>query len=473
MKLPHRINPITRLLIGIAFMLLSLGGLASDIAGDWSGDLQTPGGKLVFVLEVTRADGQLSARAQSPSQSERYFAVDTFVFDRDRIHFTIDALNIQFEGRLSRDRKIISGDFRQGPLAMDLSLDRKPAESRLSARPQTSVAPFDYRVEEVEVVNAAADITLSGTLTRPNGPIKATAVMITGSGPQDRDESILRHKPFAVIADHLSGRGYAVLRLDDRGFGKSTGVFATATSEDFASDTNAAVDYLKDRADIPPDTIGLIGHSEGGMVASMVASRREDLAFVVMLAAPGVDIVDLYIEQRSNIFRSMGVPSPSLEKIKQLDRAVFEDINRLPAGAAVEEETLKAMRQISRAAGLQDPDAIDRQVGSLAKTYTGPWFRYFLKFDPEPHIKGIKVPVLALNGSLDIQVSAAQNLGGIRRALTEAGNHDYRAVELEGLNHLFQTAETGAISEYEQIEETIAPEALGILSDWLGERFEG
>ena len=262
-----------------------------------------------------------------------------------------------------------------------------------------------------------------------------------------------------------------MLRLDDRGVGKSSGTFDTATSEDFAQDIGAAVEYLQGREDIPSRSIGLIGHSEGGMIAPMVAQQRDDLAFVIMMAAPGVDIVELYIEQRMKIFRSLGVPEANLDEISALDRSVFSQINELPEGEKLAAETLEALRKISRATGASSPDDIEKQVNALAQAYTSPWFRYFLKFDPEPYIRELKVPVLALNGSLDIQVSAQQNLGGIRRALTESQHRDFQVVELEDLNHLFQTAETGAVSEYGVIEETIAPKALNLMSGWLDARF--
>lgn len=444
---------------------------ADGILGNWSGHLQTPAGPLAFVLEIEQKDRRFLARAQSPSQSPEYFPVDTVELVNGKFTFAIDNLNIRFEGELSRDKKTISGDFAQGPAVMKLKLDREPIEKKLSARPQTPIPPFNYLAEEVKVLNSKANITLAGTLTRPIGRIKATAVMITGSGPQDRDETILRHRPFAVIADHLAKNGFAVLRLDDRGVGQSTGNFETATSEDFAGDTNSAIQYLKARNDIPPDTIGLIGHSEGGMIAPMVAARRDDLAFAILLAGPGVDIMDLYIEQRSNIFLSMGVKPEKISEIKQLDAIVFEQINRLSDDSAISEETLALMRKVSRLVGVQGRNAIELQVEALAKTYTTPWFRYFLKFDPEPYIREIKVPVLAINGSLDAQVTAKQNLAGIQNSLAEVNHNDYRVVELEGLNHLLQTAETGAISEYNQIEETIAPQVLNLISGWLDERF--
>ena len=442
-----------------------------SVIGIWSGHSKTSAGPLAFVLEVENKNGEYKVRAQSPDQSPQYIPVDTFEFNQGQVIFTIDALQIRFEGGLSQDKSIISGDLRQGPLLMKLKMDKKPVESKLSARPQTPKGPFDYPVEEVKVVNAKDNLTLAGTLTKPNGEIKATAVMISGSGAQDRDETIFRHKPFAVIADYLAKNGFAVLRLDDRGFGQSTGDFSTATTEDFARDTSAAINYLKSRKDIPSDSIGLIGHSEGGMVAPMVASSRDDVAFVIMLAGPGVDIVDLYVEQRSLIFKHSGVPNLQLEKIRQLDHMIFEQINKLSEGEEVSEKTRDMLSQISKVIGMTDEKAIKSQVDGLINAYTTPWFRYFLKFDPTPYLKKTKSPILAINGSLDVQVASTQNLSGIKSVLKAAKHPDYQVVELKNLNHLFQTAKTGNITEYDKIEETIAPVVLETMNKWLSKRF--
>ena len=236
------------------------------VVGVWSGHTQTSAGPLAFVLEITHDNGKYKVRAQSPDQSLSYIAVDSFEFNQGKVVFTIDSLEIRFEGGLSKDTSKIRGDLKQGHLLMKLNMDKKPIEDKLTARPQTPIAPFDYSIEEVKVVNLKDKVTLAGTLTKPKGKVKATAVLISGSGPQDRDETIMRHKPFAVIADHFAKKGFAVLRLDDRGVGQSTGDFSKATSEDFASDAAAAIDYLKQRQDIPNHTIGLVGHSEGGMI---------------------------------------------------------------------------------------------------------------------------------------------------------------------------------------------------------------
>jgi len=444
---------------------------ANAVTGGWSGYSKTSAGPLTFVLEVKHENGEYQVRAQSPDQGPDYFPVDSFELKQGQIIFTIKNLDLRFEGGLSKDRSTISGEIKQGSILLKLKMSKKPVKSKLSARPQTPKAPFDYPVEEVVVKNTEDNVTLAGTLTKPNGKIKATAIMISGSGPQDRDETIYRHKPFAVIADFLAKKGYAVLRLDDRGVAESTGDFSAATTEDFASDTSAAVDYLKSRNDIPNDSIGLIGHSEGGMVAPIVASRRDDVAFVILLAGPGVDIVDLYVEQRSLILSASGVASEQLNKVRQLDHIIFEQINELEKGEQIPEKTKNLIAQVARLVGLNDKTAINAQVESLANTYATPWFRYFIKFDPSPYLRNTKPPILAINGTLDIQVASKQNLSGIDKTLSSANHPDYEIVELEKLNHLFQTAVTGNIIEYDRIEETIAPIVLDTLDQWLSKRF--
>lgn len=470
----YRISDFKARLVGVVLTLCFVTANAAGLEGDWSGTLEVnPALKLPLVLHLQNADNKWQGSLDSPAQGAFAIPMSSIEVEGGQLAFEIASLRASYRGTLDVESGTIRGTFTQGQ-SFELDFYRQAAgaeQANRPIRPQTPAAPFPYSEEEVQIANSTAGITLAGTLTRPAGQAKAAAILITGSGRQDRDESIAGHKPFAVIADHLGREGFAVLRLDDRGVGKSTGTFETATSEDFAQDIGAAVAYLQGREDIPSRAIGLIGHSEGGMIAPMVAQQRDDVAFVIMLAAPGVEIVELYIEQRKNILRSMGVQSASLRKISQLDRSVFGQINQLPAGEQLAPETLETLREISRATGVTKPEEIEPQINALAQAYTSPWFRYFLKFDPQPYIRELNIPVLAMNGSLDIQVSAQQNLDGIRAALGESEHDDYQVVELKNLNHLFQTAETGAVSEYGVIEETIAPKALNLMSRWLGERF--
>ncbi|WOX07192.1 alpha/beta hydrolase family protein [Microbulbifer pacificus] len=474
MQYPQWIKKLKNSMVSVMMALLPFTAHAAGLEGNWAGNLKvSAAAELPLVIHLQQNAGKWQGSMDSPAQGAFAIPMTNVEVVGQQLSFEISGLQAKYRGTHDSSTDSIRGTFTQG-MSFELIFSRQnPADNNASVpvRPQMPVAPFSYKTEEVEVHNAKADIILAGTLTKPSGPIKATAVLISGSGPQDRDESIVGHKPFAVLADHLSQKGYAVLRLDDRGVGKSSGVFDNATSEDFAGDINAAVDFLKGRADIPANTIGLIGHSEGGMIAPMVASSRPDIAFVILMAAPGVEVIDLFIEQRSNVFRMMGVPPLNLSKIRQLDEVLFQDLNRLPNGANLTPTMRDTMREISRAMSEKDESAVENQVAAQEKILTSPWFRYFLKFDPETYLKKLEMPVLALNGSLDIQVAAKQNLDGIRQALEDGGNGDVQVVELDKLNHLFQTAETGAVSEYGNIEETIAPKALNLINEWLDKHF--
>ena len=305
-----------------------------------------------------------------------------------------------------------------------------------------------------------------GTLTLPQGkgPFPA-AVLITGSGAQDRDETLLGHKPFAVIADYLTRHGIVVLRFDDRGVGKSTGKYADATSADLATDANAAADYLMTRREIRHDAVGFIGHSEGGMIAPIAMADNDRIAFLIMLAGPGTALDKLMLSQRRLIGSQIGMSEAALDGAEPVMAAVFHAV----ASGATPEQGREAARAVLTPAAMAslgapgaDPDVVLNQV-------TGPWFSYFLKYDPAPNLRRIKVPLLALNGSLDRQVPPEDNLAAIRQAT--AGNPDATTIELPRLNHLFQTAKTGAVGEYADIPETVAPIALETMTDWLTKRF--
>jgi pimeloyl-ACP methyl ester carboxylesterase len=280
--------------------------------------------------------------------------------------------------------------------------------------------------------------------------------MITGSGAQDRDEAIAGHRLFFVIADALTRRGIAVLRWDDRGYAKSTGDFAKATSEDFAADGLAAMAYLRTRHEIDPRRIGVVGHSEGGMIGPMMAARDSHVAFVVMMAGPGVPTRDLMAAQREAVSRAMGL-SAEMVATNAVTQAKFE---RAVAEAKTPEDAQVEGVKVLTAAGMP-ADAAAAQVRAVNSV----WFKWFIAYDPRPTLAKLRVPVLAIDGDKDVQVISKQNLPAIREALK--ANKDATVVELPGLNHLFQTAKTGAPSEYGQIEETISPAALTLICDWV------
>jgi pimeloyl-ACP methyl ester carboxylesterase len=299
-------------------------------------------------------------------------------------------------------------------------------------------------------------VTLAATLTVPQGkgPFPAV-VLITGSGPQDRDESLLGHKPFLVLSDYLTRHGIAVLRADDRGTAKSTGDFSTGTTADFATDTEAGIIYLRTRPEIDPHKIGLIGHSEGGVIAPMIAARNKDVAFIVMMAGTGVPGDAVLVAQGEAIQIAGGMSPDEAAKKAAKEKEILTLVETEKDEAVLEKEMKEKM------AG----DIPENQMGAQIKQVTSPWFRYFLTYDPAIALRKVTCPVLAMNGSLDKQVLPDQNLPAIRKAL--ADNPRAEVDELPGLNHLFQTAKTGSPSEYAQIDETISPVALDKMASWI------
>ncbi len=442
------------------------------LLGQWGGVIEIPGNPLRFVLHITLDADNLKASADSPDQGAEGMAVDQITLDEGTVVFTMNNLGVKFTGLLSPDEQSISGDFNQGGLVFKLKLKRDELPQALYERPQEPQAPFAYHVEEVVVDNATAGIALAGTLTRPKDSklTKAAAVMITGSGPQDRDENIFNHKPFKVIADHLTQQGYAVLRLDDRGVGGSGGNFSQATSEDFVTDISAAVDFLQQRADIPADKVGLIGHSEGGMIAPMLAAQRDDLAFIISLAGPGVPITELLAEQKYLIGQTMGQDETMLAAQKQKDLKFHAKLAELNGDTAYTQVT-KDHFTAALKEQFTDEAQLAVQVNNNLQAYDTPWFRFFIAYQPDKYWSQVKAPLLALNGEKDVQVAAQANLAGIQASLEQAGHQDFTIKALPDLNHLFQTAQTGAINEYNQISETFSPVALEVMSEWLNLRF--
>lgn len=456
----------------LAAGLFSTAAMADGINGKWKAVLQLAGDEtLPIAIHIDQENGEWTGALDSPSQEKYGIEVSMLNVKGNNITFEVDDLGLKYQGAYNTEVDLIFGTFNQeNPLSLNFKRAPGDAEDKAKNRPQTPKGPFPYAVEEVNFKNKNANIILSGTLTKPKTEIKATAVLISGSGPQDRDETLFGHKPFAVIADHLTRQGYAVLRYDDRGIGESTGNFFTATSEDFATDVSAAVDYLISRSDLPSDKIGLIGHSEGGMIAPMVASKRDDIAFTILLAGPGVKIPELLVDQWYQDRKFNGLEEKKLEKLRELDEEIFSLIGQLEVSESISDDIHQLLLRSAKLEGSQD-DKLEAKVEQLKKQYSTPWFRYFLKFNPEPYLEQTKAPLLALNGSLDFQVDAKMNLNNMHRVLSNTGHPDFQIFELEQMNHMFQIAKKGSYSEYAEIQESFSPKALEIMSLWLNERF--
>lgn len=335
-------------------------------------------------------------------------------------------------------------------------------------RPQEPKSAISYDVEEVKYSYLTANVTLAGTLTLPRSEKPSPAVLlIAGSGPIDRDETVFGHKPFLVLADHLTKKGFVVLRVDKRGIGQSTGNYGVATTEDFAADALAGIEYLKTRKEVDAKQIGLIGHSEGGLIAPMIAVKSNDIAFIVLMAAPCVTGEAIVYAQEALISRAMGITEEQLSHQLDFQQQVLSVIKNEPdlekAEKLLREIIAKQLANLPKDQQQVSADAIEAQM----KRCNSRWFRYYLTYDPTISLKNLKIPVLVINGALDSQVSPKQNLPVIAKSLEEAGNRNYRIIEFPKMNHFFQTCETGSILEYGKIEETIAPVVLDTISDWM------
>lgn len=434
-----------------------------SVEGVWQAALEANGLRLRFQLHVTHDDQkQLVAALDSPDQAISGLPAVKVSQKINVFHFEIPVVQGVYEGTLNAAKSVITGTWTQGGITRNLNFQRSDQLLEL-VRPQNPKKPYPYREEEVSFTNPKAQISLAGTLTLPSGsgPFPA-AILIAGSGPQDRDDNVAGHRSFLVLADHLTSKGIAVLRYDKRGIGKSTGKYDQATTVDFASDAEAALNYLKSRKEINARKIGLIGHSEGGLIAPLIASRSSDLAWTVLLAAPGMKGEQVMLLQTELILRAAGFDDDHIAKARDFSLQSYA-LARKEKDPEVLETKLTDLVDATGMSTTLPPTTIKPQ----ARMMTSPWFRFFLDYDPMPALKKTQCPVLALNGDKDLQIASKENLEQIQKALQEGGSKDFQTHELAGLNHLFQHAPTGSPTEYGGIQETFAPEALTYISDWI------
>ncbi len=444
----------------------------SDIDGHWEGAMDLQGTALTFMVDLTLSDGVWSGTMDIPMQNAIGLPLLTVRVVKDTVEFTLEvAGDPVWSGIVSEGR--IEGTLTQSGFSFPFWLGRE--EVPPPPRPQEPQPPFPYREEEVTYQNG--EITLAGTLTIPpgEGPFPA-ALMITGSGAQDRNEEIFNHKPFLLIADVLTRAGIAVLRVDDRGVGGSSLGSEPATSADFVGDVLTGVEFLGTQDVIDPVRIGLIGHSEGGMIAPMAAARSSEVAFIILLAGTAVTGEEILLEQTRLITKAAGATEAQLEAQYAAQSEVL-GLARIGADSRTVRAAVADLIdvQFARLSGAEQqaitPELREQQISQATAQVLHPWFQFFLGFDPRTALREVTVPVLALNGGLDLQVPPRQNLPEIAIALGEAGNTDITIREFPGLNHLFQTAGTGSPAEYILIEETMAPVVLETIRDWIVERF--
>ncbi|WGM32368.1 alpha/beta hydrolase [Brevundimonas sp. NIBR11] len=432
----------------------------ADLAGRWEGVIRVGEASIPIVIRVAQAPDGFVAMMDSPTQNARDIPVTGLSESSGVVRFTAPAVGGRFEGARSADGSTWTGTLAQGGGSLPLILTRAApaadvAVSAPPSRPQTPVPPLPYASEDVTFANTGAGITLAGTLTVPAGagPFPAV-VLLTGSGAQDRDETIFNHKPFAVWADALTRRGVAVLRFDDRGVGGSGGGTASETSEDFAGDAAAAMAFLRTRPEIDPAGIGFVGHSEGGMTGPLAVSKGAPAAFIVMIAGQAVSGADIITEQAARLAQAGGASPDQVAEARRVQgevmAAVVRNKNDGPAAAREAEAVLVAAGQ----------PAAQAQAG--VRLLSSPWYRWFASHDPAPALAELRVPLLALYGGKDLQVPADQNAEALARVQPAA-----EVVVLPGLNHLMQHATTGLPNEYGSNTETLAPEAISTVVDWV------
>lgn len=440
------------------------------ITGQWNGLLEVQNTQLRVVFHIVKTDSGYSATMDSPDQGAEGIPVTSANFENSVLKLEIKNLKVEYTGKLNEEN-IFTGNFIQAGQSFSMNLSREKLEKKKLFRPQEPKPPYSYYTEDVKFKNEKDDVILAGTLTFPKGKGKFPAViLISGSGPQDRNEEVFGHKPFLVIADYLTEKGIAVLRYDDRGIGESAGNFDKATSNDFAKDVLAAINFLKSRKEINHKQIGLIGHSEGGIIAPMVAAESDNAAFIILLAGTGIPGDEVILLQQKLSGKAYGADEKIISINDSITRKAFAIIKSEKDDKSAKiklteflKTTLLGLPESMRVPADKEDAFIENEVNRMVN----PWFRYFINYDPAAALEKVKCPVLSLNGEKDLQVPAQINQDAIKQALEKGGNKNYTIKQLKGLNHLFQEAKTGTASEYEKIEQSFSPVALNEISDWI------
>ena len=440
----------TKILSLLAALLICTCGWSQSIEGYWGGELNVQGMKLGMFFNIVKTDSGFVSTLDVPQQGASGIQVSTTTFDGFNIRMEMAALHASYEGILYEG--YIGGTYSESGMKFPLTL--RKTEKKPLLRPQEPKAPFPYKQEEVTFRNEREGITLAGTLTMPEGNGTCPAVvMISGSGPQNRDSELYGHKTFAVIADFLTSNGIAVLRFDDRGVGASERGNTAATTLDLSYDAEAAVKFMKAKKCF--SRIGVAGHSEGGLISFMLAERKM-VDFVVSLAGPSVKGSEIIVAQQDSISRIKGMSQELIVANKKLFKDFFLIIDN--------SETIEGARpQVESLASILPENARKELMNQLLT----PWMFYFCKYNPAKSIAATTCPVLVLNGTKDMQVIASQNIPAYQKIISQNPEAKFEFHVLPNLNHLFQHCTTGDISEYSQIEETISPEVLEFMKTFI------
>lgn len=453
----------------VLLILFNLEGTFAQgkITGDWEGLLDIGSKKIKLIIHIKGEEKNIKTFMDSPEQGVVNLPLSETAISADSLLISDKKIGVAISGKYLRESDSITANFVQRGAIIPIVFGRSRISGFTLNRPQTPKPPFPYIIEEVKFENkAAGGIKLAGTLTIPKDVKNPPAViLISGSGAQNRNEKGFDHEPFLILSDYLSRNGIAVLRYDDRGVAESEGNFAAATSYDFSTDAEAAFNFLRKRSDIDINKIGLLGHSEGGMVAPMTAARNKDIAFVISLAGPAVPLDQLMIKQIHDLSLSENRSEDDIKKLLNMNRAVFEAIKKERDSESLE----KMIREVLVEYNFSNGD--ENSHNSFVKRVTSPWFKYFISYEPAPALEKISCPFLALNGTLDKQVDADMNLGAMEKIFKQKKFRDFTLNYLVGLNHAFQEAKTGDVAEYRMIEQTMSNKALEIIAEWIKERF--
>ncbi len=460
------------ILLALPAVAGSSGGKTPSLEGAWLGTLKVPPAaslRIVFNIRAN-ADGSLTGTLDSPDQGAAGIGISRITVEKEQVKVEVSSIGGGFEGKLNAEGSEMTGQWKQGPAALDLVMKRVKEAPKV-VRPQEPKKPYPYIDEEVTYQNVQDNFKLAGTLTMPKiGQPFPAVVLITGSGQQNRDEAIFGHRPFLILADYLTRQGIAVLRVDDRGVGGSGGDASQATTEDFARDVLAGVAYLKTRKEIDPKRIGLIGHSEGGNIAPIAATQSSDVAFIVLMAGTGVKGDAILEAQIATVLKMQGADQAAIDAAIQSQRRVVDVIAHETDPNVAKDKVRKIIEEALASLGEKQKQMLknsDEVVNTQVGMATSKWLRYFVTQDPKDTLRKVKCPVLAINGALDKQVPPQMNLPAIEQALREGGSTHFTVKELPGLNHLFQTAQTGTMDEYAKIEETMSPLALETIATWV------
>jgi len=460
------------ILILLLTFLSSFSLVAQDITGQWNGVLKVQGTTLRLVFNVIKTDTGFISTMDSPDQGVKGIAVTNTTFNNSNIKFEVTNARIEYNGELKENE--IIGTFKQSGQEFPMNLSRKAIEKEVVKRPQEPKKPFSYYSEDVTFQNTKANISLAGTLTLPkkDGSFPVV-ILISGSGPQNRDEELFGHKPFLVISNYLTKNGIAVLRYDDRGVGQSKGDFKNATSADFATDVESAISYLKTRKEINKNKIGLVGHSEGGLIAPMVAAKTKDIDFIVLLAGTGIQGDKILLLQQELIAKANGASETDIKKLIEGNKIIFKLVVNSKDNVKLKSDLTNSINEtLQKDLSAKIPNGFTKEefVSVQVDQLSSPWMQYFIKFNPAKTLEKVKCPVLAVNGEKDLQVPPKENLTAIKNALLKGGNKSVTTIEFPSLNHLFQECKTGSPIEYATIEQTFSPIVLEEVTKWIKEQ---